>query len=91
MLFQSPDLIPVNVGSASDLSILELARAVVQSLNASVDIHVAREVIPGAEITRYVPSVDRARRLLGLNQTVNLEEAIRRTAAWYAAEENEAG
>jgi nucleoside-diphosphate-sugar epimerase len=33
-----------------------------------------------------VPSVDRARRLLGLKETVDLQEAIRRTAAWYAAE-----
>ena len=86
MLFQSPDLIPVNVGSGNDLSILELARTVVQSLNASVDIHVAKEVIPGADIARYVPSVDRARRLLGLNETIDLQEAIRRTAAWYVAE-----
>jgi dTDP-glucose 4,6-dehydratase len=86
MLFQSPDLIPVNVGSGHDLSILELARAVVQSLNASVDIHVVKEAIPGADITRYVPSVDRARRLLGLKETVELQEAIRRTAAWYVAE-----
>jgi dTDP-glucose 4,6-dehydratase len=86
MLFQSPDLIPVNVGSGHDLSILELARAVVQSLNASVDIHVVKEAIPGDDITRYVPSVDRARRLLGLKETVDLQEAIRRTAAWYAAE-----
>jgi dTDP-glucose 4,6-dehydratase len=91
MLFRSPDLIPVNVGSAHDLSILELAQAVVRSLNASVEIHVAKEVMPGAEIKRYVPSVDRARRLLGLNETVDLEEAIRRTAAWYATEEKGAG
>jgi dTDP-glucose 4,6-dehydratase len=91
MLFQSPDLIPVNVGSDADLSILELARAVVQSLNAAVDIHVAKEVIPGAGIARYVPSVDRARRLLGLKETVDLQEAIRRTAAWYVAEGKQGG
>jgi nucleoside-diphosphate-sugar epimerase len=68
------------------LSILELARAVVQSLNASVEIHVAKEAVPGAGIARYVPSVDRATRLLGLKQTVDLHEAIRRTAAWYVTE-----
>jgi len=68
------------------LSILELARSVVQSLDASIDIHVAKEAIPGAGIARYVPSVDRARRLLGLNETVDLQEAIRRTAAWYVEE-----
>jgi dTDP-glucose 4,6-dehydratase len=83
MLFQSPHLTAVNVGSAHDLSILELARTVVQNLDASIDIHVAKEGIPGAGIARYVPSVDRARHLLGLTETVNLQEAIRRTAAWY--------
>jgi nucleoside-diphosphate-sugar epimerase len=86
MLFQSPHLTAVNVGSAHDLSILELAQAVVRSLNASIDIDVAKEAIPGAGIARYVPSVDRARRLLGLNETVHLQEAIRRTAAWYVEE-----
>jgi nucleoside-diphosphate-sugar epimerase len=86
MLFRAPHLIAVNVGSAHDLSILELARVVVQSLDTSIDIHVAKEVIPGAGIARYVPSVDRARRLLGLNETVDLQEAIRRTAAWYVEE-----
>jgi dTDP-glucose 4,6-dehydratase len=86
MLFQSPHLIAVNVGSDRDLSILELARAVVQSLDASIDIHVAKEVIPGAGVARYVPSVDRARRLLGLKETVDLQDAIRRTAAWYVEE-----
>jgi nucleoside-diphosphate-sugar epimerase len=91
MLFKSPDLIPVNVGSDNDLSILELARAVVQSLNAAVDIHVSKEVIPGSGIARYVPSVDRARRLLGLKETVDLQEAIRRTATWYVAEGKQGG
>jgi len=86
MLFRAPHLTAVNVGSARDLSILELARAVVQSLDASIDIHVAKEAIPGAGIARYVPSVDRARRLLGLKETVDLQEAIRRTAAWYVEE-----
>ena len=86
MLFRAPHLTAVNIGSARDLSILDLARAVVQSLDASIDIQVAKEAIPGAGIARYVPSVDRARCLLGLNETVNLQEAIRRTASWYVEE-----
>jgi nucleoside-diphosphate-sugar epimerase len=83
MLFQAPSMTPVNVGSAHDLSILELAQAVVQSLNASTEIHVAKSPTSGAEIARYVPSVDRAKAMLGLNQTVSLPEAIRRTADWH--------
>jgi nucleoside-diphosphate-sugar epimerase len=83
MLFRAPSLVPVNVGSAHDLSILELAQTVAQSLNASTDIHVAKEAIPGADVARYVPSVERAKKMLGLSETINLQEAIRRTAAWY--------
>jgi dTDP-glucose 4,6-dehydratase len=37
----------------------------------------------GAPPSRYVPSVERAKELLGLRQTVSLEETIRRTAEWY--------
>jgi dTDP-glucose 4,6-dehydratase len=85
MLFQAPGLIPINVGSDHDLSISELAQAVTESLDASTGIHVAKEPIPGADVARYVPSVDRAREMLGLSETVNLQEAIRRTAAWYLA------
>lgn len=83
MLFKAPTLVPINVGSASDLSILELAHAVAQTLNPSTDIQVAKQPIPGAAPARYVPSVDRAKDILGLIESINLQEAIRRTAAWY--------
>ena len=89
MLFQAPSLVPINVGSDQDLSILELAQEVARSLNASTDIHVAKEAVPGAPVARYVPSVDRAREMLGLKQTVSLQEAIRRTAAWHIGGEGE--
>jgi dTDP-glucose 4,6-dehydratase len=85
MLFQAPSMAPVNVGSAHDLSILELAQAVVQSLDASTEIHVAKRPVAGAEIARYVPSVDRAKAMLGLHQTVSLQDAIRRTADWHVS------
>jgi nucleoside-diphosphate-sugar epimerase len=85
MLFQAPSMAPVNVGSADDLSIFELAQAVVESLNASTEIHVAKTPTPGAEVARYVPSVSRASSMLGLHQTVSLHEAIRRTADWHVS------
>ena len=83
ILFQAPSLVPINVGSAQDVSILELAREVVQSLDRSTNIQVALEPTPGVPAARYVPSVARASELLSLQQTINLQEAIRRTAAWY--------
>lgn len=84
MLFRAPALLPINVGSAHDVSILELAQTVAKTLNPEAEIRVAQEAIPGAASRRYVPSVERARQLLRLRETVGLQENIRRTAEWYA-------
>ena len=83
ILFEAPSLVPFNVGSAHDLSIFELAQEVVSSLNPAVEVQVAKSALPGVAAERYVPSVDRARDLLNLRQTVDLRDAIRRTAEWY--------
>jgi nucleoside-diphosphate-sugar epimerase len=84
ILFRGPALVPFNVGSAHDLSIFELAQIVSRTLDSKSKIYVAREAVPGVAPSRYVPSVDRAHKVLGLNETVGLEESIRRTAKWYA-------
>lgn len=83
MLFRAPSLTPINVGSGEDVSILELAQKVAHTLNPDAVIRVASTATPGASPLRYVPSVARAKQLLGLEQIVSLEESIRRTAAWY--------
>jgi nucleoside-diphosphate-sugar epimerase len=83
MLFRAPSLVPINVGSANDVSILELAQAVAAALAPDTVIQCAGQPSPGAALARYVPSVDRARQLLGLEETVNLQQTISRTAAWY--------
>ncbi len=85
MLFRAPALVPFHVGSAHDVSILELAQTVAASLGAASEIHVAQEAIAGAPVARYVPSVNRAAEILGLHETVTLEEGIRRMAAWHRA------
>ena len=83
ILFRAPALVPINVGSSHDVSILDLARTVASTLNPGVEIKVAKRAVPGGPITRYVPSVDRARELLGLKEIISLEESIRRTAEWH--------
>jgi dTDP-glucose 4,6-dehydratase len=86
ILFRAPSLLPINVGSAHDVSILDLAQQVAKTLKPRTEIRVLEKAVPGAAPNRYVPSVDRARGLLGLLETVGLEESIRRTAAWYTRE-----
>ena len=87
ILFQAPSLFPINVGSARDLSIFELAQVVAATLNPETtfdtQILVAEMSKPGALPARYVPSVDRAKSVLGLSEITTLEDAIRRTADWY--------
>jgi nucleoside-diphosphate-sugar epimerase len=86
MLFRAPSLTPINIGSAEDVSILELAQKVAQTLDPKAVVRVAGSPMPGIAPSRYVPLVSRAKDLLGLEQTVGLEESIRRTAAWYGWE-----
>ncbi len=83
MLFKAPSLRPYNIGSGESVSIAELAEAVRDALHPDLRIELAKAAVPGAPISRYVPSVQRATEELGLAATVNLAETIRRTAAWY--------
>ena len=83
MLFRAPSLVPIHVGSARDLSILELAQVVAAALSPETRILVAQKADPDVAPARYVPAIDRAEKLLGLRETITLEDAIRRTAAWH--------
>jgi nucleoside-diphosphate-sugar epimerase len=74
-----------NVGSSAHCSIRELAEAVARVVAPKCTIEVARTPIPGSLPSRYVPSVDKAANDLGLKSTVDLDEAIRRTAAWHSS------
>jgi nucleoside-diphosphate-sugar epimerase len=84
ILFRGPSLVPINVGSAQDVSIRELAEIVVATLAPHLPIHAAKQPVPGMAPARYVPSIDRAETLLGLRPTVSLDAAIRSMFTWSA-------
>jgi len=73
-----------NVGSEHEVSILDTARVVAAVCAPNVPIEVGSERDPHARPHRYVPSTARARKLLGVGQTIGLEEAVRRTAEWHS-------
>ena len=75
---------PYNVGSERRVNMLELAQTVARILKPDLPIHVAQSAQPGKPPEQYVPSTLRARTELGLRETVNMEDAIRRTAQWAA-------
>lgn len=72
-----------NVGSEEPVSIARLAEAVSRTLNAAAGVRILGQTQPGHAPEQYVPSVERARAELGLEEWVGLEESIRRTAAWH--------
>ena len=78
ILMRGESLRPYNVGSEADVSIAELAGLVAESCAGRVEVEIARQAVPGAPPDRYVPSTARARSELGLRETVDLREAIRR-------------
>jgi dTDP-glucose 4,6-dehydratase len=87
MLFRGSQLganpVAFNVGSGLAINIRDLAQQVVEELNPSLKVEVAREPIAGEPLIQYVPDVRRAETYLGLHQTIDLREAIRRTADWH--------
>jgi dTDP-glucose 4,6-dehydratase len=70
---------PYNVGSGEAISIAELARTV----GGEGKVEISRQAVPGVPASRYVPSVERAERELGLRPLIGVADGIRRTRAWH--------
>jgi nucleoside-diphosphate-sugar epimerase len=72
-----------NVGSDEGMSIAEAARVTAETLRPGLAIQIDGTPVAGAALNSYVPDVSRARGELGLEVSVPLAEALRRTAEWY--------
>jgi dTDP-glucose 4,6-dehydratase len=70
---------PYNVGSEHDVTIAELANIMVRFSKSNSIVKIAKSPDPKSLPDSYIPFTKRAQMELGLRQTVNLEEAIRRT------------
>lgn len=68
-----------NVGSEASITLLELATMIARSCDPPVDVVVSGEPSRGRAFQHYVPSTLRARDELGLEETVPLDHAVRRT------------
>lgn len=75
-----------NVGSERAVSIAELARFTASLAEPPLPVQVAARADPAATPDRYIPSTERARAELGLKETVDWQEALRRTYEWLRRE-----
>jgi nucleoside-diphosphate-sugar epimerase len=74
-----------NIGNPrSTLTIFNLAREVVRLCSSRSSIrHVARSEV---DVELRIPAIDKARKLLGYEPKVDLEEGLLRTVLWYRRE-----
>jgi dTDP-glucose 4,6-dehydratase len=76
LLAGSGEHLPVNIGNPQELSLLELARAVVSVTGSKSEI--VFEALPVDDPQVRQPDITRARQLLGWEPQVSLEEGLRR-------------
>lgn len=82
ILFKGDSCYPYNVGSEEETTILSLAKLIAQLEIPTLPIEVAN-VGESSKIDCYVPSTQRARKTLGLQQIVSLDEALKKSLSWY--------
>jgi len=79
ILFRGQSGRAYNVGAERAWSIAQVAEVVATQGRPPLPVHIAGRAEPGKPAERYVPSTQRARDELGLQETVALTEAVRRT------------
>lgn len=84
ILFRGESCRPYNVGSDMSITIADLAKVVARALEPEIEVQIAKDAIPGKPAERYVPSVRTSLSDLKLQQTISLQEAIKRTLIWYS-------
>jgi dTDP-glucose 4,6-dehydratase len=74
---------PVNIGNPDELSMLRLARWIVELTGSGSDIEFIDLPVDDPKVRR--PDTTRAEQWLGWRPVVPSEEGLRRTVAWFAA------
>jgi dTDP-glucose 4,6-dehydratase len=81
-LLDSHHVGPVNIGNPTEFTVLELAQKVLEVTGSSSEI--VHEPLPIDDPTQRKPDISLAKRVLGWEPLVPLDEGLRKTAAWFA-------
>ena len=73
---------PVNIGNPNEMTMLELAEVVLAVTGS--DSTLERRPIPVDDPTQRCPDISLARRALGWDPEVDLQEGVKRTSQWFA-------
>jgi len=75
---------PVNLGNPSEISVLDLAKLIIEITASTSSIEFAPRPADDPAVRR--PDISLAKRVLDWEPTISLEEGLRRTAEWFAKE-----
>ncbi len=78
-----------NVGSDRAITILELAHTVRDVIAPNKPVNILGTMNQASQRNRYIPCIDKARRELGLDVTIDLEDAIKFTASAHVDDSGE--
>ena len=79
LLAESGEHLPVNIGNPREMTLLELAKAVIEATGSASE--VVFEALPVDDPQVRQPDITRARQILGWEPAVDLAEGLRRTLA----------
>ena len=80
-LFKRGDEAPTNIGNPGEFTIRELADMVIRLTGSSSTI--TFELLPTDDPKQRKPVIDRARKLLGWEPQITLEDGLRRTIEYF--------
>ena len=72
-----------NIGSEEAITIAELSQRIAKIEEPLLDVRIDRQTLPETIADRYVPSNQRIRKELGVEQRVQLNESLRRTLQFH--------
>jgi dTDP-glucose 4,6-dehydratase len=85
-LMRSTEARPVNIGNPHEMSVLEIARMVIEVSGSESE--VVYEPLPEDDPKRRCPEISRAREVLGWEPRVGAREGLNRTLKWFAGRSN---
>jgi dTDP-glucose 4,6-dehydratase len=87
ILFLAPKNSVFNVGSSTEISIQDLANSVQSLVGSGLNVVCSDQNAANTSLSsRYIPSIEKAKRELNLSEFTDLGEAITKTYNWYKNE-----
>jgi dTDP-glucose 4,6-dehydratase len=84
LMVEPPYNEPVNIGNPHEMTVLQMARLIVETCGSSSEITFTDRPVDDPSVRR--PDIARAREVLGWEPRVDVEQGVARTVEWFSAQ-----